>query len=87
MNKVLKTAIFLSLLIFYPVHSQCIDSIKVEFADGSFGDYTGCLDDSKRPSGKGILKTKKYQQEGNWESGRLNGKGKITVFKDNSIKL
>ena len=78
MKKIITTA---AILICFIANSQCDDSIKIPFVDGSFGEYTGCLDDDERPSGKGVLKTANYQQEGNWELGKLNGKGKI-IFLD-----
>ena len=85
MKKLLNTVTLLTLLISYSVYSQCDDSIKIPFTDGSFGEYTGCLDDDERPSGKGVLKTANYQQEGNWELGKLNGKGKIIFFDPKQI--
>ena len=85
MKKLLNSIILLSLLISYSVHSQCTESKKIKFTDGSFGDYTGCLDDNENPSGKGVLKTVNYQFEGNWDSGKLNGKGKMIFFKENQI--
>jgi len=80
MKKLLNAVTLLTFLISYSVHSQCTESKKIKFINGSFGDYTGCLDDNENPSGKGVLKTVKYQQEGNWDSGKLNGKGKILFF-------
>ena len=80
MKKLLNTVTLLTLLISYSIHSQCTESKKIEFLGGSFGDYTGCLDDNENPSGKGVLKTANYQLEGNWDSGKLNGKGKILFF-------
>ena len=85
MKKLLNSITLLSLLISYSVHSQCTESKKIEFLGGSFGDYTGGLDDNENPSGKGVLKTVNYQQEGNWDSGKLNGKGKMIFFKENLI--
>ena len=90
MKRLSSTLTFLGLLISYSAQSQCTGSTlqgatKIEFLDGSFGDYTGCLSDQKKPSGKGVLITNDYEQDGVWESGRLNGKGKITFFQDNSI--
>ena len=87
MKKLLNSITLLSLLISYSVHSQCTESKKIEFSDGSFGDYTGCLDDNENPSGKGFLKTVNFQQEGNWDSGKLNGKGKMIFFKENQILI
>ena len=72
-------------LISFSVYSQCSDIIKIPYSDGSYGEYIGCLDDFGDSSGKGILKTDNYQKEGEWESGKLNGQGKFTFLKDNSI--
>lgn len=81
----MKQLILFLFLIIYPVHSQCLDKIKIPFSDGSFGEYIGCLDDFGNPSGMGILRTDKYKKEGDWDSGNLNGKGKFTFFEDNSV--
>ncbi len=72
-------------LIMYPLHSQCSDTIKIPYSDGSFGEYIGCLDDFGNPSGIGTLRTDKYEKEGNWDSGKLSGKGKFTFTEDNSV--
>jgi len=80
----MKKIFVLFFLIIYPIHSQCNDKIKIPYSDGSYGEYVGCQDDFGNPSGKGVLRTDKYKKEGVWESGKLNGQGKFTVFKDNS---
>ena len=80
MNNLLFISLFFTNLLF----SQCPDSIKIPYSDGTFGDYTGCLDDFGNPSGLGSLKTDSYQKEGNWESGKLNGQGKLTLFNNHS---
>ena len=85
---VMKKLLFILLLVplvSFSVYSQCTDFIKIPYSDGSYGEYIGCLDDFGSPSGKGILKTDKYEKEGFWDSGKLNGQGKFTFFKDNSI--
>ena len=84
MKKLLLVLLFVPLVSF-SVHSQCSDSIKIPYSDGSYGEYIGCLDDFGSPSGKGFLKTDKYQKEGIWESGKLNGEGKFIFLKDNSV--
>jgi len=81
----MKKTFILFFLIIYPIHSQCTDAIKIPYSDGSYGEYIGCLDDFGAPSGKGVLKTDNFQKEGEWESGKLNGQGKYTRLKDNSI--
>ena len=80
MKKLLLVSIFLTNFLY----SQCPDSKKIPYTDGTFGDYSGCLDDFGNPSGLGSLKTEGSQKEGNWESGKLNGQGKIIFFKNNS---
>ena len=75
----------LSLLISYTVQSQCTESKQIPFQNGSFGNYTGCLDDNDRPgNGSGVLITEDYQQEGIWDSGELNDENGKTTFADNS---
>ena len=80
MKNLLLVSLFFTSLLF----SQCPDSIKIPYTDGTFGDYTGCLDDFGNPSGLGSLKTESYQKEGNWELGKLNGQGKLTLFNNDS---
>ena len=76
----------LSLLISYTIQSQCTESKQIPFQDGSFGNYTGCLDDNNLPgNGSGVLIRENYQQEGIWDSGTLNDEnGKTTIIADNS---
>ena len=76
----------LSLLISYTIQSQCTESKQIPFQDGSFGNYTGCLDDNNLPgNGSGVLIREDYQQEGIWNSGTLNDEnGKTTILADNS---
>ena len=81
----MKKLILLLIIIFHPAFSQCSETKIIEYSDGSFGEYIGCLDDFGASSGKGVLKTDNYQKEGEWESGKLNGQGKFTFLKDNSI--
>jgi len=85
MKKLLFTTI-LSLLISYTIQSQCTESKQIPFQDGSFGNYTGCLDDNNLPgNGSGVLITEDFQQEGIWDSGKLNDvNGKTTFISDNS---
>ena len=81
----MKKLILLLIIIIHPAFSQCSETKIIEYSDGSFGEYIGCLDDFGASSGKGVLKTDNYQKEGEWESGKLNGQGKFTFLKDNSI--
>ena len=81
----MKKLILLLIVIIHPAFSQCSETKIIEYSDGSFGEYIGCLDDFGASSGKGVLKTDNYQKEGEWESGKLNGQGKFTFLKDNSI--
>ena len=76
----------LSLLISYTIQSQCAESKQIPYQDGSFGNYTGCLDDNNLPgNGSGVLISDDYQQEGIWDSGKLNDEnGKTTFIADNS---
>lgn len=76
----------LSLLISYTIQSQCTESTQIPFQNGSFGNYTGCLDDNNLPgNGSGVLITEDFQQEGIWDSGMLNDEnGKTTIIADNS---
>jgi len=67
----MKKLILLLIVIIHPTYSQCYETKIIEYSDGSFGEYIGCLDDFGASSGKGILKTDNYQKEG--ESGKLNG--------------
>tara|TARA_B100000767_G_C19766015_1_gene537539 strand:+ start:2472 stop:3437 length:966 start_codon:yes stop_codon:yes gene_type:complete len=83
--KKLLLVLLISLFFSFSVYSQCSDSIKVPYSDGSYGKYVGCLDDFGAPSGKGLLKTDIYQKDGEWKSGKLDGKGKFTFLKDNSV--
>ena len=71
--------LFILFIITYPIHSQCTDEKTIPFTDGSSGIYIGCLDDFGNRSGEGILKTNSYHKEGLWQSGKLNGKGKLTL--------
>ena len=84
-NAIMKK-LFILFIITYPMHSQCTDEKIIPFTDGSSGIYTGCLDDFGNPSGKGVLlMTDIFRKEGLWQSGKLNGKGKIIYLEDNSI--
>ena len=83
--KKLRLLLFFVPLVSFSVYSQCSDSIEIPYSDGSYGEYIGCLDDFGAPSGKGVLKTDNFHREGEWESGKLNGQGKFTFLKDNSI--
>lgn len=85
MIQIMKPLFLLLFITIYPVHSQCSDTIKIPYSDGSFGDYIGCLDDFGIPTGMGLLKKDKYEKEGNWDSGNLNGQGKLTFLEDNSV--
>ena len=59
----MKKLILFLIVIIHPNHSQCYETKIIEYSDGSFGEYIGCLDDFGASSGKGILKTDNYQKK------------------------
>ena len=67
------------------LHSQCSETKTIEFTDGTKGFYTGCLDDNELFEGEGVLNSDQSIKKGIWKSGKLNGKGKLTILRNNSV--
>ena len=65
--------------------AQCNDSKTIKYTDGSVGTYAGCLDDYENFEGDGVLTNDAFIKKGNWEQGKLNGEGTLTVLSDGAL--